>query len=323
MQGPRVTVVGAGVAGVAAARALAAAGTAVTVLERARTPGGRAASRTLHGRPVDLGASYFTARDERFTAVVDDWVARGLAHRWTDRFVVAGSAGWTTKVGPQRYGTPGGMRTLVEDLAAGLDVRTGVDVQRVGAGPVVDGEPADAVVLAMPDPQAARLLDPALAAERAAVVSRAWEPVLALAAGWPDRTWDLDGCFVDPGAPGGDVLSFLADDGGRRGDGAAVLVAHSTPAFAGRHLASPQQAAPQLVESLTRLLDLPPPTWTSLQRWTFARPAAARDASFLLGLGDAWTGIGLCGDAWGAPRFETAWLSGTLLGEFVARRLRG
>jgi renalase len=312
------------------------------VRDRGRAPGGRAASRTLHGRRVDLGASYLTARDERFVAVVDGWARRGLAVPWTDRFAVARPDGWaTTRSGLVRYGTPAGIRSLVEDLASGLDVRTGDPVASVGPGPQVDGEPCDAVVLALPDPQAEPLLDPALTEERRAVADRTWEPVLALAAGFADRTWDdgagddgagddgagdggsgeghpfRDGCFVDPAAPTGDVLGWVADDGRRRGDGAAVLVAHSTSAFAAAHLVDPDEAVPDLVASLRTLLGLPPPIWTAVHRWSYARPAEPRDLPFHLG--DC--GVGLCGDGWGAPRFETAWLSGTLLGEELARRL--
>ncbi|WP_346621622.1 FAD/NAD(P)-binding protein [Blastococcus montanus] len=52
-----VTVIGAGIAGLACARALRDAGREVQVLDRGRAPGGRLSSRTVHGRPVDLGAS--------------------------------------------------------------------------------------------------------------------------------------------------------------------------------------------------------------------------------------------------------------------------
>lgn len=314
---PRVLVVGAGVAGVAAARALRAGGLDVTVLERGRVPGGRAASRTVHGRRVDLGASYVTARDPRFAAVVEDWVRRGLARPWTDRFAVRRADGWGHSAGPLRYGTAAGMRSLVEDLAGDLDVRTSVEVARVGPGPQVDGERADAVVVALPDPQAERVLDGRPLPERAAVAGRRWEPVLALVAGFGSRSWDLDGCFVDPDAPGGAVLGWVADDGRRRGDGAPVLVAHSTSAFAARHLDDAGAAGPALVAALREALAVPEPDWTAVHRWSFARPAQARDTPYLL----TPSGVGLCGDGWGSPRFETAWVSGTLLGEELARRL--
>ena len=307
----RVAVVGAGISGIACARRLVAGGQQVVVLDRGRTPGGRMASRRLGGRPVDLGASYLVARDEGFRSVVEDWQRRGLAHPWTDAFGVWDSGLQPAKVGPTRWGAPGGLRSLVTDLADGLQLRLGTEVGQVGPG-TVDGEAYDAVVLAMPDPQALRLLDPSCTDERAALGGRAWQPVLALAARFATRSWGWQGLFVH----GSDVLEWVADDGSRRGDGAPVLVAHSTPDFAGRHLDDPAAAGPELVAAL-RGLDLPEPAEVlRVQRWTYAKPIGTRESSFFLA-----GGVGLCGDGWGAAKVEAAWLSGTQLGQALSDRL--
>ncbi len=309
-----VVVVGAGIAGAACAQALQAAGAPVRVLDRGRRPGGRMAVRRVQGHAVDLGASYLTVSDPRFGAVVDDWQQRGLARAWTDTFHVAGPQRLRErKPGPVRYGATDGLRALVADLLTGLDVTQEHEVRTVGPGPTVDGEPVDAVVLAMPDPQAQRLLDPALAAELEAVRDRAWEPVLALAAGWAQRSWsaDFDGCFVHDS----DALGWIADDGRRRGDAAPVLVAHSTSALAARHLGDPDAAGPELLAATRQILQIDrAPAWSHVQRWTYARPAAGREEPFHLGPAR----VGLCGDGWGAPKVETAWLSGHLLGQALA-----
>lgn len=319
MSSPGTTVIGSGIAGVACARALSDAGLPVRVLDRGRAPGGRMAGRTLHGRVVDLGASYFTVgQDSPFAPVVEDWVARGLAREWTDTFSVVGPDGVTdTKTGPVRYGAAGGLRSLVVDLARGLDLvqqRT-VEQVRLDGGPTVDGERADAVVLALPDPQARRLLEPGSAPETV-LDPRGWQPTLAVALGWSTRRWDADlhGAFVhdDP------TVEWLADDGDRRGDGAAVLVAHTTPEFAARHLEEPALAGPEVAETVTRLLGLDaPPDWTHVHRWTFAKPTSPREQAFSLA-----DGIGLCGDGWSAPsKVESAWTSGHELGRELAARL--
>jgi renalase len=313
---PPVVVVGAGIAGVSCARELAAAGIPVRLRERSFVAGGRLSSRTIAGRRVDLGASYPTARSPEFQAVIDSWVERGLARVWTDRFAVRTPRGFeSVKPGPVRYGTPGGLRSLVEDLATGLEVAYRAEVADVGPGPTVDGEPAAAVVLAMPDPQVSDLLAGELTEELAAVDGREFEPVLALAAGWSRRCWrEVDGVFVqdDP------ELSWVADDGRRRGDGAPVLVAHSTPALAAQHLDRPQDAAEPTLAALLRVMEIDePPEWTFLHRWSLARPANPHDEPFHLG--DAL--VGLCGDGWGSPRIETAWTSGRALGRALAERL--
>ena len=208
---PGVVVVGAGLAGIAAARTLRAAGVEVRVLDRGHRVGGRMASRRYGDRVADIGASYFTVSDPAFEAVVEDWRRRGLARGWTDTFAVSAGGALSAKTGPLRWAAPGGLRSLVEDLAVGLDVREQT-VTRIGPGPTVDDEPAAAVLLAMPDPQARRLLDDSFEAERAAL-DDPFEPVLALTARWSERRWpDVDGVFVSENP----VLTWIADDGRRR-----------------------------------------------------------------------------------------------------------
>ncbi|MGI3783738.1 MAG: NAD(P)/FAD-dependent oxidoreductase [Janthinobacterium lividum] len=309
-----VVVVGAGISGVAAARALVEGGREVVVLDRGRRIGGRMASRRTDGRMVDTGASYFTVSDDRFRAVVEAWRDAGLAHGWTDTFSVSDAGDLTPKSGPVRWSAPGGLRSLVEDLATDLDVRQ-TTVEHVGPGPVVDDLPASAVVLAMPDPQALRLLDPAYASVIAAL-SDPFDPVLALTATFPGRSWpDVDGAFVS----GDPVISWVADDGRRRGDGAPVLVAHSTPEFAAEHLAAPDEAAGPMTAALRDALAIgAEPTSTHVHRWTFGKPAGTRDEPFFL---DDQL-VGVCGDAWSdKPRVETAYLSGRALGEALLERL--
>ena len=309
-----VVVVGAGISGVAAARALVAGGREVVVLDRGKRIGGRMASRRTDGRMVDTGASYFTVSDEAFRAQVADWEARDLARPWTDTFSVAHDGDLTPKSGPVRWAAPGGLRSLVEDLAADLDVRRAT-VERVGPGPSVDGLSSAAVVLAMPDPQAVRLLDPAYATVIGALTDP-FDPVLALTATFPGRSWpDVDGAFVS----GDPIVSWVADDGRRRGDGAPVLVAHSTPEFAAEHLVEPDEAAGPMTAALRDALGLDAePTSTRVHRWTFGKPAGSRDRPYFL---DDQL-VGVCGDAWSdKPRVETAYLSGRALGEELLTRL--
>ena len=309
-----VIVVGAGLSGVAAARTLRAAGVDVQVLDRGHHVGGRMATRRSDGRVVDTGASYFTVADPAFDAVAQDWQARGLARPWTDTFAVAADGKLTPKPGPVRWAAPGGLRSLVEDLAQDLPVRQQT-VQQVGEGLLVDGQRADAVLLAMPDPQARRLLAPVFATELAAL-DDPFEPVLALTARWDEASWPaLDGAFVS----GDPILSWIADDGRRRDDFAPVLVAHSTPAFAAEHLAAPDEAAPLMELAVRDVLGIATPAAaTSVHRWTFARPTGRRSDPYLL----SPAGIGFCGDSWSEkPRVEAAYLSGVALGRAVAERL--
>ncbi|MEU6700646.1 FAD-dependent oxidoreductase [Pseudonocardia sp. NPDC046786] len=314
-----VIVIGAGIAGVTCAGELATRGVDVVVLERARGVGGRLAVHRHGGRPADIGAAYFTVSDDEFDARVRHWRRDGLVREWTDTFAVFESgARVADSPGPMRWAAPGGLRSLVTESARDLTVRTGHEVREVRPGPDgrprVDGEPCDAVVVAMPDPQAARLLDPHTAAG-AAVADREWDPVLALTLGFARRDWpELPAAFVNDHP----VLSSVADDGDRRGDGAPVLVAHSTGALARAYDAAPDGATATMTAAVRRLLGIgAEPEWTHQHRWRFAAPRGRREPAFHLDD----DGIGLAGDGWGRSRVQTAWLSGLRLGRELAARL--
>jgi renalase len=283
-----VVVIGAGIAGLACARELADAGVNVRLSERGRVVGGRLASKRFGGRYADIGAAYFVADDPDFAALVDGLPARP----WTDTFAVFKGHERSATTGPMRWAAPGGLRSLAEHLAAGLDVHL---QQEVSAIP----DDADAVVLAMPGPQALRLDPPSAVADAAR--AQTWEPVLAAVLTYGERTWgELHGAFVNDHP----VLATICDDGDRRGDLAPVLVAHSTPGYARQHLADPQAAGPELARAAGELLGLAEQPGVHVHRWTYAQPAPGRPSYATDGR------VYLAGDAFGKPRVQTAWLSG-------------
>jgi renalase len=283
-----VIVVGAGIAGLACARELVDAGVPATVRERGRVVGGRLASKRFDGRYADIGAAYLTADDPAFAGRVESWRVGGLLRPWTDTLRVYDGAGPPrTASGPLRWAAPGGLRSLAEDLARELDVELGHEVAALPA--------ADAVVLAMPGPQALAIA-PLDAARR-----QVWSPALTAVLTYPERSWpDFAGAFVNNHP----VLATVCDDGDRRGDRAPVLVAHSTAAFARPHLTDPDRAAGQLEEAVRDLLGVPAAVSTRVHRWTYATPAPGSGGFAVEGR------TYLCGDAFGRPRVQTAWLSG-------------
>ncbi|MBT0772672.1 FAD-dependent oxidoreductase [Kineosporia sp. J2-2] len=325
---------GAGIAGIACARRLHDAGLRVRVHERGRRIGGRMAVKTEYvgpvsslsvGHAVDIGAPYFTVREALFAHVVAAWQHAGLAQPWTDRFSVYDEKGLRPgEAGPQRWSTvpgSGGVRGLVENLAQGLRIDT---AHLVGSVTVengittVDGEPAAAVVLAMPDPQAERLL-PAGIASALGVDGSDQHPVLSMWASWGGRWWpEFDAVFVNAS----DVIAWIADSGRSHADGVPVLVVHSTAPFARERLTDPGTGIEPMLTELGRLFGTdrpPPPEWARIHRWSFAAPVRTHLEPFALH-DDAL--IGVCGDAWGPrSRVEQAWMSGNGLAEQLLKHL--
>lgn len=81
-----VAIIGAGLSGLIAARTLTGAGHQVVVFERARSVGGRLATRRIDGARLDHGAQFFTVRSDEFGAYVDRWRAEGLVREWCRGF---------------------------------------------------------------------------------------------------------------------------------------------------------------------------------------------------------------------------------------------
>ena len=150
-------IIGAGMAGLSCAEALAERGHSVRLFDKGRGPGGRMSTRRVEveGRTLafDHGAQYVTARDPAFVARMERWEAAGVAARWP----AAAPDAWV--------GTPG-MNALVKAMAANHDVRWACRVERIeraGGGWRLLGEGLDetgfdAVVIAVPAEQVAALV---------------------------------------------------------------------------------------------------------------------------------------------------------------------
>jgi hypothetical protein len=174
----QIAIVGAGVAGLAAARALVAQGRHVTIYEKSRGPGGRAATRQLGNCRFDHGAQVFQAPDERFLVLLrqpppahalDTAPAQDLGRPvWTFDQAGTVSEGDPAHNAAPRWVWPGGMAALGHLLAAGLTIHYRTRVHALAARPqggytlldaagAVLGQ-ADAVLLTPPAPQSAELV---------------------------------------------------------------------------------------------------------------------------------------------------------------------
>src|SRR5687768_3673930 len=136
-----IAVVGAGIAGLSAARALKAHGHDVIIFEKSRGPGGRVATRQLRAIEMprglagatlafDHGAQYFTVRDDRFSMIVAEWQRDRVVAKWTGRVVTFDDEGWEdVEDKTERYvGTPG-MGAIGTAMAGGLDATYGYRVE--------------------------------------------------------------------------------------------------------------------------------------------------------------------------------------------------
>jgi len=329
---PSVAIVGAGMSGLACARALAASGWTVRLFEKSRGPGGRAATRRGDAGPYDHGAQYFTVREAAFAQAVARWQAAGVLAPWPARIVHLDRSGRPARAAePDRTGRQvglPGMSSLGRHLADGLDVAYGHTVcgtQReaggwrlavvaaAGAAPRTLPERWDWLVCSAPAPQTASLLAP-LPTLAAAAAARTMQPCWATMVDFaenPDTGWDA--AFVDD-----DVLAWAAREASRPGRPAGGRwVLHASVAWSVRHLeASSATVAASMVEAFARVAGVRAlPRAAVAHRWRYARPDPALpmlpDRCLLDPIGRA----GACGDWTSSGRMEEAWLSGIALAQ--------
>ena len=321
----RVAVVGAGMAGLACAGALHAAGLEVAVFDKGRRAGGRLATRRVDGMEFNHGASSVSAREPEFTAVLAGMAAAGTAAPWP----AVGHAGWA--------GVPGMSAVARHMEAAGVGVlhagRQVAQLKRGAGGWTVrhldaaaarlglvtrnGGEragPFDAVLLALPAPQAAALLRDvphrlAADADRAGM-SPSWTLMLGFAA--PSNAPDLL-------LPGDCPLSWIARDSSRPGRAGTpeCWVAHAAPAWSRAHLEDDAAAVrAALVRSFAETTGIKQaPGHAAVHRW---RHALADAPLGVPALWDCDAGLGACGDWCLGARLEDAFTSGRALAGMVA-----
>ncbi|MES1938855.1 FAD dependent oxidoreductase [Salinisphaera sp. T5B8] len=326
----KVLIIGAGVAGASAALALEQAGWDVVVVDKARRPGGRCATRRLSADPAspwfDYGAQYFTARTAPFRDRVAHDLEAGILARWTPQVCVAerGEHGWQLNSSPddrERLISPNGLNYWVRYLfeQADIDVRCGQGVRglyRTAKGWRADlGEHgrlhADAVVLTAPAVQAAALLGertqafPVLGEARHRL-----SPCHSLVVAAP-AVPDCQALFVHQGP-----LSWCADNSHKAGQthsDARLWTLHAGPQFSAEHLEdTPESIATTLTREFADITGLSTRQMRLVRthRWRYARPGPMAEALDPPCQAVPDERIVLAGDWLAGGRVEGAWRSG-------------
>ncbi|MBJ2241652.1 NAD(P)/FAD-dependent oxidoreductase [Pseudomonas sp. MF6772] len=321
-----IAIIGTGIAGLSAARALKDAGHAVQLFDKSRGSGGRMSSKRSEAGTLDLGAQYFTARDRRFVDEVQRWQANGWVAEWEPQLYNCQSGQLSPSPDEQTrwVGTPR-MSAITRALLDDLPVEFGCRITEVFQGQqhwnLLDADggnhgPFSHVIIATPAHQATALLAaaPKLASTAAGVkMDPTW--AIALAFDTPLDT-PMEGCFVQDSP-----LDWLARNRSKPGRDATpdTWILHATSAWSKQHLDLPKEAIIELLHgAFAELLhcSMPAPSFSLAHRWLYARPAGSHEWGVLA---DADLGLYVCGDWCLSGRVEGAWLSG----QEAARRLLG
>ncbi|SDM71124.1 hypothetical protein SAMN05216360_103180 [Methylobacterium phyllostachyos] len=296
----RVGILGAGMAGAAAARKLADSGMTVEVFDKGRTVGGRMATRRHGSMQFDHGAQFMRAHGPAFAAQLAHWERHGIVAPW------AGSG--------RRVGMPD-MTAPVRDLLDGLSIASAVTISRIcregdawhlhDASGVSHG-PFDAVALTCPAPQVTALLDASgytLAGVARASYAPCWSLMVA-------ARCEVRVPLVEPR---NEPIGLIAFDAAKPGRPAGVrLTLHATPTWSRDHLDEPHEAiVSALLTAAERLLGTAlQPIYAEAHRWRYAQVERALEVPHLY---DPAFRLGAAGDWCLGARIEAAYDSGSAL----------
>ncbi|MEM0896824.1 MAG: FAD-dependent oxidoreductase [Verrucomicrobiota bacterium] len=345
---PSIAIVGAGVAGLGAARILSKHRIDFRVFEKSRGVSGRAASRTVGDVRFDHGANYFKleAGDNALRRLVlDELPADELIEIPGDVWTFDGdgtlSPGDSALNAEPKYNYRGGISTLGKLLAQPFQSRISFESkvermhQREGGWELYEADGRSLGVFARvlftcPSPQALAI---AKASEMEGSLKEGWTRCLEAARYHRQFTmvlaYDRDlrrpaGMHAALNLDGQHEISWLAFENDKEGHvqgDQTVVVVQMSPSWSDDHY---EETADDQLESVCRSVaellgdELPAPVWFNWQRWGFAHPYSSLDREELLKYEPS--GLHVAGDGLvGKGRVHLALASGLEAGETLVR----
>lgn len=279
----RVGIVGAGISGLAAARALKKFGHSPIVFEKNDRLGGRVATRKIGDYLFDTGASAITPRGHEIETVIlkelDTTelikIEKPLYMHQSMRPVIPDNV----KSAPARYTYTTGNERLADLLAQDLDVRRNTQVETLekkGSGYRVLGEDFDAIILTPPVPQSAAILWSV--GESRPFANCRYRPCLSILLGFAKPVADVHySALLDPEQR--HPLMWLSLESvkspGRAPEGHTAIVLQMAPSYSLSNFAAPDQRI--IDDSLDYLAwvfgdDWKPPEVSEVKRWKYSQP---------------------------------------------------
>lgn len=311
-----LAVIGAGISGLFAAKFLADYGIDVQVYEKSRGTGGRMATRRIGDLEFDIGAQYFTARDDCFQQYINSWINKALVKEWKGRIVkINRQEKQKTESSPTRYVGVPYMTTVSRYLACDLKIAFNTRITRAiynGSAWQLTAETGEElslhkiVIIAIPPTQAVPLLEevPNLASKADSIACHAcWTVMAAFKQRLP---LSFDGVFIN--SP---TLAWAARNSSKPGrPKSESWVIHASAEWSESHIEdNSDNVALELLTNFFSITDIKiqEPIFLKAHRWRYAK------ANVPMTIGCLWDPelkIGACGDWCANSRVEGAALSG-------------
>ena len=322
MSAPKVAIIGAGIAGLAAARHLTEQGFQPVVFEAGRRPGGRFCTHKQYGRQFDHGAQYLTPHSRRSAVLFSQWRKADWIRPWPalalelpERKKIDTSS-WHVAV-PTQSG-------LIDHLAKGLDCRYRTAVTHIKVSEadyqLLDSEEVslgsfDIVLCTAPAEASLQLLGPFPELARLAeqVETR---PCLATMVVFDEEVMvDFEAAYLSEGP-----LAWVCRDASKPGrPDLETWVLHATEDWSREHAqTSTEKVASLMLSAFSQLcpVELPYVSYCRAHRW---RHAMSKNPLGLPSCYDDLLKIGVAGEWCSSPNADGAYWSGIDLAGAVVR----
>ena len=318
-------VVGAGIAGLMAARELRRKGVEVIILDKSRGVGGRRASRRFAGGVFDHGTQYFAPSSPWFQTRIAEWLDDGIAREW---FRVRSFEMDPRFLSASRYCGSPVMTEIPKQLAGDIDVRTSERASTLSreedswALTTDSGSRyiARSVILTAPVPQSLALIDSIgieLSGEQREVLENIeYEPCLTM----------LGVCEGAPELPDGGVLEFergnlrrIMDNATKGVSPVPALTVHAMGDFSRKHFDDTEDEILASMKEETETVVGTSIREAQLHRWRYSQVVQPHHAPMLVI--DSDRPLIVAGDGFGVNGVEGAARSGMQAALAVMRQL--
>ncbi len=304
----KTVIIGAGMAGLSAARVLSKEGHEVVVLDKGRGVGGRMSTRTINEAKADHGAQYFSVKTPDFQDLIAELQSENIVTAWT-----------IPQRANVRYVGGKGMNTIPKRLAQNLNVVVNEKVILISKNEVKtesgNSYPFDNLIITIPIPQITDLLNQSQtkisSQDQSVFESIKYDPCIAVVAVLNRPTDILGGGIILENQP----VVWIADNFQKGITQTPTATLHASAEYSTKHFDDDLQLiAKEMLASVNQYIT--PSTIQSFQvhRWKFSNAVKRYERPFYQLENQ---NIFLVGDGFGIGNVEGAFLSGYHLGDHI------
>lgn len=301
----KTIIIGAGMAGLSAAKVLVEKGHDVTILDKGRGVGGRMSTRTIENAKADHGAQYFSVKSAEFQALIADLQTENIAKEWH-----------LAQRQNMRYIGAKGMNAIPKKMATDLTIRLNEKVVLI-AEKQIKAESGntydfDKLIITIPIPQVINLFETSKISfsekDKTVINSIEYDPCIAVMAVLKQATEIPSGGIILENQP----VSWIADNFQKGITETPTATIHASAAFSKKHLEDNlQEVAQEMLSSVNQWINPENIVSTQIHRWRYSLASKRYEKEFYQIENQ---NIYLGGDGFGIGNVEGAFLSGYYLG---------